>query len=244
MTKPRKTRSVDVDRTSEDSFPASDPPSWTMGSEARAGRAGSAGDPSDRSSGLRPGTDRTRDEARPRVAILATHGFEQSELIEPKNALAGAGFEVEVISPATGSIRGWNHRRWGHEVGVDVELAEADPDRYDMLLLPGGVMNPDTLRQDERAVALVRAFAEQRKPIAAICHGPWMLVEAGLVRGRTLTSWPSLKTDIRNAGGTWVDRPVVEDDRLVTSRKPDDIPAFNDAILRLLTPAAAEAGAS
>ena len=162
-----------------------------------------------------------------RVAILATDGVEQVELIEPRKALDQAGARTTVVSPKGGKIKGWQHDRWGDEIPVDLSLDQARPDDFDALLLPGGVMNPDHLRQDQRAVRFVRAFFEAGKPVAAICHGPWLLVEAGVVQGRTLTSWPSLQTDIRNAGGDWVDREVVTDEGLVTSRKPDDIPAFN-----------------
>jgi len=168
-----------------------------------------------------------------RVAILATEGFEQAELLEPKKALEQAGAQTEVISPKEGKIRGWNLKDWGQEVTVDVPLQSADVENYDALLLPGGVMNPDKLRMVPEAVEFVQRFFEDEKPVAAICHGPWMLVEAGVVRGRTLTSWPSLKTDIRNAGGNWVDREVSSDGNLVTSRKPDDIPAFNRRIIEL-----------
>jgi protease I len=166
-----------------------------------------------------------------RVAILATDGFEYVELTEPRKALDGAGAKTEVVSPKEGKIKGWNKTDWGDSVKVDVALQSADPDSYDALLLPGGVMNPDYLRQEPSAVQFVRAFFDAHKPVAAICHGPWMLVEADVVRGRTLTSWPSLKTDIRNAGGQWTDQQVVTDQGLVTSRKPDDIPAFNKKIL-------------
>ena len=162
-----------------------------------------------------------------RVAILATDGVEQVELTEPRKALDDAGATTQVVSPAKRAIKAWQHDHWGDEIPVDIPLADANADDFDALMLPGGVMNPDHLRQDERAVRFVREFFESGKPIAAICHGPWMLVEAGVVRGRTLTSWPSLKTDIANAGGDWVDREVVTDEGLVTSRKPDDIPAFN-----------------
>jgi protease I len=162
-----------------------------------------------------------------RVAILATDGFEQSELLEPRRALQEAGAVAEIVSPKEGSIRGWNMKDWGEEVDVDVDLEAADPDEYDALLLPGGVMNPDKLRTQPRAVSFVKAFVDGRKPVAAICHGPWTLIEAGVIRGRRLTSWPSLKTDIRNAGGEWIDQEVVTDKGLVTSRKPDDLPAFN-----------------
>jgi protease I len=166
-----------------------------------------------------------------RVAILATEGFEYVELTEPKKALEEAGAVAEVISPKDGKLRGWNHTDWGDSVRVDVNLKSANPNNYDALLLPGGVLNPDQLRQDASAVQFVKAFFEAHKPVAAICHGPWMLVEADVVRGRTLTSWPSLKTDIRNAGGQWVDQEVVADRNLVTSRKPADISAFNRKIV-------------
>jgi protease I len=162
-----------------------------------------------------------------RVAILATDGVEQVELTEPRKALDEAGATTLVVSPADGSIKGWQHDHWGDKIDVDIPLAEANADDFDALLLPGGVMNPDKLRQDERAVRFVQQFFESGKPIAAICHGPWLLVEADVVRNRTLTSWPSLKADITNAGGDWVDREVATDEGLVTSRKPDDIPAFN-----------------
>lgn len=163
-----------------------------------------------------------------RVAILATTGFEQVELLEPRKALDDAGAETEVIAPTSrGKIRAWNHTDWGTEVSVDIPLDKADPGNYDALMLPGGVINPDKLRMIPDAVRFVRAFFDAKKPVAAICHGPWMLVEAGVVRGRRLTSWPSLKTDIRNAGGDWLDQEVIVDNGLVTSRMPDDIPAFN-----------------
>jgi protease I len=162
-----------------------------------------------------------------RVAILVTDGFEQAELIEPRKALDDAGAKTTVVSPRTGQVKGWNHTDWGEKVSVDVSLKDAKSEQFDALLLPGGVMNPDKLRMDPRAVQFVKAFFDEGKPVAAICHGPWMLVEAGAVRGRTLTSWPSLKTDIENAGGTWKDSEAVVDHGLVTSRKPADIPAFN-----------------
>ena len=161
-----------------------------------------------------------------RVAILATDGFEQSELFDPKQALEDAGAATEVVSPRPDEIRAWKHDDWGKSVAVDMLLEEADAARYDALLLPGGVMNPDRLRMNPTAVAFVRGFVEAGKPIAAICHGPWTLIEAGAVRGRRMTSWPSLRTDLRNAGADWVDEEVVADNGLVTSRKPDDLPAF------------------
>jgi protease I len=162
-----------------------------------------------------------------RVAVLATDGFEESELLEPKRALEQAGAHVDVVSPAQGRIRGWKHTDWGMDVPVDVGIADADANDYDALLLPGGVMNPDRLRTDSRAVAMVRDMFQAGKPVAAICHGPWTLVEAGVIGGFRVTSWPSLRTDLTNAGATWVDEQVVVDRGLVTSRKPDDIPAFN-----------------
>jgi protease I len=176
------------------------------------------------------------------VAILATDGFEQSELVKPKQALEEAGARTQVISPAEKKIRGWNHKDWGEEIRVDVPLKSADAAQYDALLLPGGVMNPDQLRMNPDAVRFVKHFFDRGKPVAAICHGPWMLVEAGAVRGRTVTSWPSLKTDIRNAGGTWVDEEVVVSNGVVTSRNPDDIPAFNREMIALFSQGAARTG--
>ena len=162
-----------------------------------------------------------------RVAILATDGVEQSELAEPRKALDDAGAKTILVSPKTDAVRAWQHDHWGDEIPVDRALREAKPDDFDALMLPGGVMNPDRLRTDKQAVQFVKSFFQAGKPVAAICHGPWLLVEADVVRNRNLTSWPSLQTDIRNAGGDWVDREVVTDMGLVTSRKPDDIPAFN-----------------
>lgn len=162
-----------------------------------------------------------------RVAILATDGVEQVELIEPKKALEEVGAQTDVISPKDGKIKGWNHTDWGKDIPVDVNLKSADQNNYDALVLPGGVMNPDHLRMEPAAVQFVKSFFESGKPVAAICHGPWLLVEADVVRARKLTSWPSLRTDIRNAGGEWTDQEVVTDHGLVTSRKPADIPAFN-----------------
>ena len=166
-----------------------------------------------------------------RVAILATDGVEQVELVVPRKALDAAGARTQIVSPKSGQIKAWQHDHWGDELDVDVELGSARVDDFDALLIPGGVLNPDTLRMDEKAVQLVRDFYREGKPIAAICHGPWLLVEAGIVRGRSVTSWPSLQTDLRNAGADWVDREVVTDEGIVTSRKPDDIPAFNAKII-------------
>ena len=176
------------------------------------------------------------------VAILATDGFEQSELIKPKKALEEAGARTQVVSPKDDKIKGWEKQDWGEGVKVDVPLKSADPSKYDALLLPGGVQNPDKLRMIPEAVEFVQHFVKQGKPIAAICHGPWMLVETGAVRGRTVTSWPSLKTDIQNAGGSWIDEPVILSNGVVTSRKPDDIPAFNKKMIELFSKASAESG--
>jgi protease I len=172
-----------------------------------------------------------------RVAILATDGFEQSELLEPRRALDEEGASTKVISLRGVEIKGWNHEEWGKTVAVDKTIDSSDADDFDALLLPGGVMNPDSLRMDATAVAFVSAFFAAKKPVAAICHGPWTVIEAGAAKGRTLTSWPSLKTDILNAGGTWVDRETVVDGNLVTSRNPKDIPAFNREILKLFATA-------
>jgi protease I len=169
-----------------------------------------------------------------KIAILATNGFEQSELLEPQRALQAAGAETSVVSLEKGEIKGWTANNWGQGVPVDLTIDEAKPSDFDGLLLPGGVMNPDRLRLSSKAVQFARAFFDAHKPIAAICHGPWLLVEAGIVRGRTLTSWRSLKTDIVNAGGKWVDQEVVNDADLITSRMPADIPAFNRAMITAL----------
>ena len=162
-----------------------------------------------------------------KIAALVDHGFEQSELLEPKKALEQAGAEVHVVSPQNDEVKGWQHTDWGEKVKVDRGLSSARAADYDGLLLPGGVMNPDRLRTNPQAVAFVKEFVTANKPIAAICHGPWTLIEAGAVSGRRMTSWPSLKTDLTNAGASWTDQEVVVDRGLVTSRKPDDIPAFN-----------------
>jgi protease I len=162
-----------------------------------------------------------------KVAILVTDGFEQVELTEPKKALEQAGAAAHIVSPAGKEVKGWNHTEWGDKFPVDVALDGANPGDYDALLLPGGVMNPDKLRRNEKALQFVRSFFDAGKPVAAICHGPWTLIDAGVVAGRTLTSYESIQTDLKNAGAKWVDREVVTENGLVTSRKPDDIPAFN-----------------
>lgn len=166
-----------------------------------------------------------------KIAILVTDGFEQVELTEPRKALEQAGAEARVVSPAKGKVKGWNHTEWGETISVDVPLDQANAEQYDALLLPGGVMNPDKLRMNPTAVAFVKAFFDAGKPVAAICHGPWTLIEADVVEGRRMTSYPSLKTDLKNAGADWVDQEVVVDDGLVSSRKPDDIPAFNEKMI-------------
>jgi protease I len=166
-----------------------------------------------------------------RIAALVDTGFEQSELLEPKHALEAAGARVDIVSPQTATVKGWEHTGWGQDVNVDRTLDNARGEEYDALLLPGGVMNPDRLRMNPTAVAFVRSFVKASKPIAAICHGPWTLIEADAVRGRRMTSWPSLQTDLKNAGARWVDEPCVVDNGLVTSRKPDDIPAFNKKMI-------------
>lgn len=166
-----------------------------------------------------------------RVAILVADGFEQVELDGPRAALDGAGATTQVVSPAQGQAKGVNHDRPAAGVKVDVALDAAKADDYDALLLPGGVMNPDALRQEKKAVQFVRAFFKAGKPVAAICHGPQVLIEADVVRGRKLTSYPSVRTDLKNAGAEWLDEVVVVDNGLVTSRRPDDIPRFNEKML-------------
>ncbi|MFD1106925.1 type 1 glutamine amidotransferase domain-containing protein [Sphingobium olei] len=164
-----------------------------------------------------------------RVLILATDGFEQSELFEPREKLIEAGATVTLASPGTDPIQGMEHDEKGDTITPDITLDQVDIEQYDGLLLPGGVANPDTLRTQDKAVEIVRNFTLSGKPVAAICHGPWLLVEADVVDGRTVTSWPSVRTDLANAGASVVDREVVVDGNLITSRKPDDIPAFVDA---------------
>jgi len=174
-----------------------------------------------------------------RVLILATDGFEQSELIEPKQALEQAGIETVVASPKHGEnggfIRGWNHTDWGERVAVDAGLDAVEAKDFDALMLPGGVMNPDALRREDRVIELIEDFDAADKPIAAICHGPWLLVEADIIDGRTVTGWPSIRTDLENAGADVVDRAVVIDGNLITSRKPDDIPAFSKTLVDALS---------
>jgi protease I len=166
-----------------------------------------------------------------KVAFLFTDGVEQVELDKPAEAVREAGADVDYVSLEEGEIQAFNHLDHGDKIKVDKAVADVSADDYDALVLPGGVANPDFLRGDENAVNFVRSFVEQAKPIGAICHGPWTLVEAGVLKGRTITSWPTLQTDIRNAGGNWVDEEVHVDEGLVTSRNPDDIPAFNDKIV-------------
>ena len=171
--------------------------------------------------------------ANKRVAILATDGVEQVELLQPQQALEQAGAQAQVVSLKSGSIQGFNHHDRGDEIPVDMTLDQANPNDYDALVLPGGALNPDQLRMEPKAVQFVRSFFEAGKPVAAICHAPWTLIEADVVKGRTLTSWSSLQTDLRNAGATWVDQAVVVDRGLVTSRNPHDIPAFNQKMIEV-----------
>jgi len=166
-----------------------------------------------------------------KIAILVADGFEQVEMTKPRDALKEAGAEVKIVSPKSGQIQGMNHADKGDKFDVDIELKEANLDEFDALLIPGGLMNPDQLRSTQAALDFTRLFFEAGKPVAAICHGPWVLIDAGVVRGRTMTSWPAIKTDLKNAGATWVDEEVVVDNGLVTSRKPDDIPAFNEKMI-------------
>jgi len=168
-----------------------------------------------------------------KVAILVTDGFEQVEMTGPRKALDEAGADTRLVSPKGGEVKAWNLTDWGETFSVNLALEGARPDAFDALLLPGGVINPDALRTLPEAVAFVKAFFDAGKPVASICHGPWTIIEAGATRGRRLTSWPSLKTDLQNAGADWVDREVVVDQGLVTSRKPDDIPAFNREVIAL-----------
>jgi protease I len=170
-----------------------------------------------------------------RVAILVTDGFEEVELLKPREALEQAGAKTQIVSPKDGKVKSWRFTEWGTDLQVDVPLNQAKNEQFDALLLPGGVINPDKLRMEPQAVAFVKSFFDAGKPVAAICHGPWTIIEAGHARGRRIASWASLKTDIKNAGAEWVDQEVVRDGNLVSSRKPDDIPAFNRAIIELFS---------
>ena len=176
-----------------------------------------------------------------KVAILVTDGFEQVELVEPRKALDQAGAETKIVSPKNDRVRGWQFTEWGDELPVDVPLYKTQPENFDALLLPGGVINPDKLRMDPKAVSFVKSFFTTNKPVAAICHGPWTIIEADEARGRRIASWPSLKTDLRNAGAEWMDQESVVDGNLVSSRKPDDIPAFNRAMIDLFSASRAKA---
>ena len=178
-----------------------------------------------------------------RVAVVATDGVEHVELVELRKALDEAGAQTQLISIHGGQIQSVNHDKPAAQLPVDHTIDQVTPDQFDALLLPGGVMSPDQLRMDPRAVQFVKSIFTAGKPVAAICHGPWLLVEAGVVAGKTLTSWPSLQTDIRNAGGNWVDQQVAQDGNLVTSRNPDDIPAFNQKVLELFATARQSAAA-
>ncbi len=170
-----------------------------------------------------------------KVAILIEDGFEQVEMVEPRKALDQARAETSVVSPRNEQVRAWNFTEWGDYFPVDVALDRARPDDFDALLLPGGVINPDKLRMQPKAVAFAKAFFDAGKPVAAICHGPWTVIETGAARGRRIASWPSLKTDLRNAGAEWMDQEAVVDGNLVSARKPDDIPAFNRAMIDLFS---------
>ena len=166
-----------------------------------------------------------------KVAILVAEGFEQEELTSPKEALEREGAQTQVISPVQDNVRGWKEKDWGKTIPVDVALDRAKSDDYDALLLPGGVMNPDKLRRNQKALEFVQGFFDAHKPVAAICHGLWTLIDAGVARGRKLTSYHTIQTDLKNAGADWVDEQVVVDNGLVTSRKPDDLPAFNEKMI-------------
>jgi len=172
-----------------------------------------------------------------KIAILVANGFEQVEMTEPRKALEQAGAEVRLISPEKDKVKGWNHTEWADEFTVEVPLADANADNYDGLMLPGGVMNPDRLRLEPEAINFIKEFVKAEKPIAAICHAPWTLINAEAVKGRRITSWPTLKVDLTNAGANWVDEEVVRDGQLVTSRKPDDLPAFNEKMILLFAEA-------
>ncbi|WP_439134251.1 type 1 glutamine amidotransferase domain-containing protein [Pseudomaricurvus sp.] len=170
-----------------------------------------------------------------KVAILATHGFEQSELMSPLNSLAEAGSQVEIIAPDAGDIRGWDDDDWGDSVTVNQTLEEAKPENYDALILPGGVLNPDQLRINEKAITFIKSFLHAGKVVAAICHGPWLLINAGAARDLKVTSFKSIRTDLENAGAQWVDEEVVVDSGIVTSRTPEDLPAFTNRVIEEIT---------
>lgn len=169
-----------------------------------------------------------------RILIIATDGFEQSELVKPRDLLREAGAEVTIASLKEGEIRGWDQKDWGDSVPVDLTIGDVSADDYDALLLPGGQINPDVLRMERKVIDVIREFDAAQKPIAAICHAPWLLAEADLIEGRTVTGWPSIRTDLANAGAAVVDQDVVVDGNLITSRKPDDIPAFTEALMAAL----------
>jgi protease I len=179
-----------------------------------------------------------------KVAILVTDGFEQVELTEPRKALDDAGADTSIISPKRDVVRGWNFTDWGDNFAVDVPLDQARPEDFDALLLPGGVINPDRLRTEPKAVEFVKSFFSADKPVAAICHGPWTVIEAQAARGKRIAAWPSLKTDLTNAGAQWIDEEVVVDGKLVSSRRPDDIPAFNREMINVFSRARSEAARS
>jgi protease I len=172
-----------------------------------------------------------------KVAILIANGFEQSEMEKPRKALEDAGAKVDIVSPESETVKSWYNKSWGEDFNINVELEKANPSDYQALLLPGGVMNPDKLRLNEKAISFIKEFVDKGKPIAAICHGPWTLINANGVKGKTMTAWPSLEIDLTNAGAHFVDRQVVRDGQLVTSRKPDDIPAFNSEMIKLFSEA-------
>jgi protease I len=169
------------------------------------------------------------------IAILVANGFEQSEMTETKKALEAAGAKTKIISPENGKVKGWSDNDWADEFTIDIALDKVNANEYDGLLLPGGVINPDKLRINDKAILFIKEFVNNKKPIAAICHGPWTLINADMVKGYQLTSWPSIKMDLVNAGASWVDAKAVVDRNLVTSRKPDDIPAFNEAMIELFS---------
>jgi protease I len=175
-----------------------------------------------------------------RVAILVTDGFEEVELTRPRQALDDAGAETSIVSPKDDTVRSWRFTDWGDNFPVDVRLSDAQPDDFDALLLPGGIINPDKLRMDENAMTFATAFFDDDKPVAAICHGPWTVIETGYADGRRIASWPSLETDLLNAGAEWVDQPSVTDGNLTSSRNPDDIPQFNEAMITLFARQKAE----